>query len=142
MSAIYTEIEINASAEKVWTILTEIEKYSEWNPFIVKGSGKAELGSKLNNVIINDGKEFTFKPTVTKSTPGKEFEWLGHLFFPGLFDGRHYFQIEKRGEGKVLLRHGERFKGILKGIILSKIKEDTQKGFESMNKALKERAES
>jgi uncharacterized protein YndB with AHSA1/START domain len=32
MKEIHTEIEINASAEKVWRVLTDFAAYSEWNP--------------------------------------------------------------------------------------------------------------
>jgi uncharacterized protein YndB with AHSA1/START domain len=34
MKEIYTEIEINASAEEVWHVLTDFGAYPEWNLFL------------------------------------------------------------------------------------------------------------
>jgi uncharacterized protein YndB with AHSA1/START domain len=41
-----TEIEIAASPQRVWKILTEFERYEEWNPFIRKAAGRAKEGRK------------------------------------------------------------------------------------------------
>ena len=34
MRQISTEIEINAPVETVWSILTDFDKYPDWNPFV------------------------------------------------------------------------------------------------------------
>jgi uncharacterized protein YndB with AHSA1/START domain len=34
MKELHTEIEIDASAERVWDILTDFASYPQWNPFI------------------------------------------------------------------------------------------------------------
>ena len=39
MKEIYTEIEINASANIIWRIITDFEGYPHWNPFIKEISG-------------------------------------------------------------------------------------------------------
>ncbi|WP_228479091.1 SRPBCC family protein [Flavobacterium soyangense] len=38
-----------------------------------------------------EAKGMTFKPKVLAFETNKEFRWLGHLLFPGLFDGEHKF---------------------------------------------------
>ena len=55
----------------------------------------------------------TFRPTVLKVEPNREFRWLGHLLFPGLFDGEHIFTIEPLGEGHVRFTQREVFTGLL-----------------------------
>lgn len=42
---IRTEIVIQASKEKVWSILTNLGAYPEWNPFIVSSKGSIEKGA-------------------------------------------------------------------------------------------------
>lgn len=84
----------------------------------------------------------TFKPKVKRTDTGKAFEWLGSLWFKGLFDGHHFFHIEKIDDKSVKLIHGERFSGILSGMILNKIGEETRNNFILMNRAIKEKAES
>jgi len=47
MKELYSVIEIDAPADKVWGILTDFDSYSDWNPFIRKIKGKVEEGKKI-----------------------------------------------------------------------------------------------
>jgi len=142
MKQIKTEIIINAPKEKIWNILTDLENYQNWNPFITKSIGKVQLGQQLTNTILLEGqKDQVFKPKIIGVNKGNSFRWLGSLFFKGLFDGEHYFELESIHEQQTKLIHGENFSGIFSGIILKMIREATIQGFEKMNKALKTQAE-
>ncbi|PWA03938.1 SRPBCC domain-containing protein [Flavobacterium psychrotolerans] len=70
-----------------------------------------------------------------------ELSWLGHLFFPGLFDGEHKFEVINNGNGSTTFRHSEKFTGILIPLFKKKLSINTKNGFENMNKKLKELAE-
>ena len=141
MKTIRTEIIIDATKEQVWNVLTDFSSYSEWNPFIVKSKGEARLGGKLENSMKKKDKVMVFKPIIIKLKEKEELEWLGSLFFKGLFDGYHSFTIEEVDVNKVKVIQSESFKGILSGPILKSIKEETTKGFIAMNKALAKRVE-
>lgn len=139
--SIRTEIIINSSAETLWNILTDFESYQDWNPFIVEISGKLGKGNRLKNTLKNGDKTFVFKPVIIQLDPGKSFSWLGSLFFKGLFDGKHYFQIEELSQGQVKFIHGEDFSGIFSSVILKNIADDTRVNFIAMNQAIKRKAE-
>lgn len=139
--SIETRILIHASQEVVWSILLDNSTYTSWNPFIVESKGIIRVGSKIKNTILSKGKPMHFTPRITKLIPNKQFEWLGRLFIPGIFDGRHYFHLHALDHQTSELVHGEFFSGWLSGIILKSIKADTEKGFKAMNEALKKRAE-
>jgi hypothetical protein len=81
-----------------------------------------------------------FKPTVLTVRPGRELRWLGHLLIPGIFDGEHYFLLESIGEHQTSLTQGEKFSGLLVGL-LSGTLSATEAAFKGMNTALKEEAE-
>lgn len=138
---INTEIIINASAETVWNILTDLAAYPEWNPFIIKIEGTFQKGNRLRNTLRNGCKTIVFKPIIQELTPLVSFSWLGSLFVKGLFDGKHFFKIEPAGPNQVKLIHGEEFSGLLSAMILKKIGDDTRENFVRMNQALKARAE-
>jgi len=141
MKTLHTEIAINATPEKVWAILTDFQKFPQWNPFIVKLEGKPELNTRLRAELSTGKGISVFKPVVLVADKNKAFEWLGSLPIPGLFNGHHYFRIEALSNNQVKFIHGEEFTGLLAGLIMKQIGEQTRSGFIAMNKALKERAE-
>lgn len=141
MKTIKTEIIINSSSEQVWQQLTDFNSYSQWNPF-VHIKGQAHKGAQLENTMFIEGqKPQIFKPVITAFNNGRSFRWLGVLLIKGLFDGEHYFELEKIEVNKTRLIHGENFRGIFTNMIMNMIGEKTKKGFEKMNRALKERCE-
>ncbi|MFQ6055434.1 MAG: SRPBCC family protein [Methanosarcinales archaeon] len=95
MIELYTEIEIEASADRVWQMLTDFSAFPQWNPFIRRASGEAKTGVQLEVYIHPPGaRGMNFRPTVVKVEPNRELRWLGRLLMPGLFDGEHIFTIE------------------------------------------------
>ncbi|TNE78648.1 MAG: SRPBCC domain-containing protein [Bacteroidetes bacterium] len=135
-----TSIDLAFTPEQVWEVLTQLEKYGEWNPFIIRSSGKIRVGEMLQNTMMNGAKEITFKPRVLQVEENRHFEWLGHLWFKGVFDGRHYFKLEASEKG-TRLTHGENFSGLLSGLILKQIGEQTKQNFIQMNEALEKELE-
>ena len=83
----------------------------------------------------------TFRPTVTKVEPNRHLRWLGHLLVPGIFDGEHMFEIEEFERDRVRFVQREVFKGLLVPLLARSLDRDTQRGFEEMNRALRERIE-
>jgi hypothetical protein len=141
-----TRIEIQASPEQVWQILTDFApRFPEWNP----GGSSAGLremkpreGETLEVLIQpSGGKEMTFRPVVLKVAPAQELRWRARLGIPGLFTGEHIFKIETVNDGRVRFIQREEFSGLLVGSWASRSEEDTWRGFREMNKALKDRAE-
>lgn len=141
MKELITEIVIRAPRTTVWSVLTDFNHYSEWNPFIVASKGQAVVGARLVNRMKQGDKTFTFRPRVTRVEDAAYLEWLGHLGIPSLFDGRHYFRLEEVEPGVTKLIHGEYFSGVLSSLILKRIAGDTRSGYVAMNRALKDRAE-
>ena len=109
-----TNVQINASAERVWEVLTDFASMSDWNPFIRQASGVVREGAQIEvRLQPPNGRGMTFKPTLIKVEQNREFRWRGRLLIPGIFDGEHYFIIEPLQEGVVRLIHGEQFRGML-----------------------------
>lgn len=142
MKELRTAIEIDAPADAVWAILTDLGQFAAWNPFIPEAEGEVREGARLKvRIAPPGGKAMTFTPTVTKVEPGREFRWLGRLLLPGLFDGEHIYEIEPLAEGGVRLVHREAFRGVLVPLFWKNLDTRTRQGFEAMNAALKQRAE-
>jgi hypothetical protein len=138
---IRTEIEINASPEKVWQILSDFEIFPAWNPFVIKVSGKPKVGEVLQiEVQLPESRLLKFTPTVLKADPNKELRWVGTMSL-NAFCGEHFYQIEKLGDDKIRFIHGEHFSGWMVGLIWIMFGKKIEKGYGLMNVALKKQAE-
>ncbi len=142
MRELTTNIVIESSPEAVWETLMDFESYPEWNPFVTRISGHATAGETLDVTLHNPGgKTMNIAPEVTSADEIREFSWLGKLGMKGIFDGHHRFQIEPTSNGSVRFTQSEEFSGILVPVLWKMLDTKTRAGFEAMNVALKERAE-
>jgi hypothetical protein len=139
---ITTKILIHAEPTIIWSVLTNFDDYPNWNPFIKSIKGEVEVGKKITARIEPPGaKGMTFKPTILAFQTNKELKWIGHLLFPGLFDGEHVFELIDHGNGTNTFIQREKFTGILVPLFKRMLEVNTIKGFEAMNEKLKELAE-
>jgi len=139
---IKTTIDIAASPEMVWRVLTDFPSYPKWNPFIRSVQGKPVQGQRLKiSMRLPHGRSYKFSPRVIKAVPATELRWRGRMFIAGLFDGEHAFIIVPNGLKGVRFIQREHFSGLLTPLILPFIGAKTHKGFDLMNLALKKVAE-
>ena len=141
MKELSTEIEFDGTPQEVWTTLTDLQTYPQWNPFIEKVDGELTVGAKLDvRLQPADERGITMHPTVLAAEPGRELRWIGHLMIPGIFDGEHRFLSEEAGPGRVRFTQSERFGGIMVPLLWKKLRDGgTAKGFRAMNEALARR---
>lgn len=136
---ISTTIDIEAPPEAVWEVLVDLDRHTDWNPFIISASGDVAAGNRLDlRMQPPGGRGMRFRPRVTVAD-GHVLEWLGHLGVRGLFDGRHRFELHPTPGGGTRLVHGETFTGILVRLLARSLDGGTRAGFEQMNAALRER---
>ena len=123
-------------------ILTDFASYPQWNPFIRRISGELKAGDRLEvRLEPPGGRGITLRPMVLSAEPNRQLRWLGHLLVPGLFDAKHSLLIQLLKENRVRFIQSEVFKGVLVPLLARSLDNNTLRGFEEMNGALKERAE-
>lgn len=86
-------------------------------------------------------KQDLFEVTASVTDPEREFRWRGKLPIPGLFDGEHRFQLDQIAANQVQFIHSEQFSGLLMPLLAKSLNTTIREGFETMNRALKARAE-
>lgn len=143
MRQISTEIDIRASAARVWAILTDLPAYGQWNPLIREASGEIAGGGRLELFISTPGlASRKVGVEVLRVDKDKELRWLGRLALPHLLDGDHSFLIQTLDAEHVKVVQQERFSGLLVPFVAPWLMPNMTAGFEAMNRALKQRAES
>ena len=134
-----TAIDIEADPEVVWRHLADLAAYADWNPFITSAAGEVAPGRRLElRMEPPGGRAVTFRPHVVSVSPASSLEWLGHLGVPGLFDGRHRFDLIPTDEGTHVVQR-ETFTGLLVRPLRRSLDRGTLAGFEAMNEALRRR---
>jgi putative intracellular protease/amidase len=72
-----TRIDIAASAEQVWNVLTDFETYPAWNPLLSSVQGKLTVGSEL--IVQPAFVPTAVRATVTVAEPPNLVEWEDHV---------------------------------------------------------------
>ncbi|HSL75138.1 MAG TPA: SRPBCC domain-containing protein [Ilumatobacteraceae bacterium] len=133
--------DVEAPAADVWRTLTDTDRYAEWNPLITSFEGEIAVGSRVTAVLqLPDRKPQTFRPRIVALDTGRSFTWLGRIGAPGVFDGRHHFEVQPTSDGSCRFVHRERLSGVLVPAFRSLLTTTTPAGFAAMNRALAERA--
>lgn len=57
-------IEIAAPAATVWQVLTDMPRYSEWNPFCVRAESTLEVGAPVKMTLVNYSNPGNLVPNV------------------------------------------------------------------------------
>ena len=134
-------IDIDAPAEAVWAVLTDLAAYPEWNPFIVRADGGVTVGASLSLVMQPVGaRRTTVRPTVLEVEPGRRLRWRGRLGLAAVFDADHSITLDEQAGG-VRLTQAEAFRGLLVPFLARSLRTHTLPAFDAMNEALKERVE-
>ena len=133
---ITTHLTIPAPVHDVWNVLTDLDAYPDWNPFIRSAGGNVNVGERLHLTIqLPGGRPSALDPWVTAMEPGRYIECLGRLTVPGILDARHSFTTTALVGGRTLLQQSGTFTGVLlplTGTLLPR----TEAGFTVMNLAL------
>jgi hypothetical protein len=140
MKVIEHTIDIAASPQVVWDVLTDVDRYGEWNPFLTIDRMSAAVGDRLEVTVRPGRRTMTFRPTVTACEAGREISWLGRFLAPRIVDGAHSICVEPLPDGTTRFRQREEFRGVLVPFLPSMLRA-TSAGFEAMNAALAIRAE-
>ena len=138
---IKTEIQISATPEEVWKVLTNINSWKEWNPTILLAEGTSSVNSKLNITINGNGKgDSYYQPIVIESSAPNNFRWRATMMANFIFRNDRVFTLESR-DGGTYLTHKEEFKGMMVPIICGMLQEFVEGSLNQMNKSLKEKME-
>jgi hypothetical protein len=135
------ELELEGSAEETWAVLSDLQHYPEWNPYVLALEGRLEPGSTLRVTIAqgNWPEPMVVEPTVIRADPNQVLHWRGQVGPGGLFDTDHVFEIQPLERRRVRFRQYEEFRGTLAAKMNEEARGFTGEAFRAMNEALASR---
>jgi len=142
---VFTEIEINATPEQVWSVLTDWKKLPEWSSSLqgisTDGLKKGDISKAYFKNPIT-GNNIEFEHEITDYEEGVKFGWSGKVI--GSVKDHHIYSLEGTEQGTTIFRqedgfHSENSHGRLMNFIA---KHGITSAYNQFNRELKERVES
>ena len=136
-----SDISIDAFPKRVWDVLTDFDRYTEWNPLFLSAEGSLTNGSRIR---------LTHKPPFRRSVelrgrivrlePGRELVVKTGTVIPGLYQCESEFRLEVT-DRLVRLHHRHSYRGLVMAMIAGAHGIRMQEGCYALNLAIKRRSE-
>jgi hypothetical protein len=138
----YTFVAIDAPADKVWAVLTDVSSYPAWNPYVVEATGTLKIGERLKIVEEIDGKRHSHSVLVTQFEPQqRQIVWQGSIFPSAFLKWNEWFSVEavdaNHSRVTMLISH----QGLLANIYWKYNKNKDLQAFRKFGAALKKKVE-
>jgi hypothetical protein len=107
------EVNIGASAEVVWSLLTDAKGFSRWNPTVNHIEGEIREGERLKIHVPGTSRIFT--PRVSGVVPARRMIWSDG--FTGIFKGVRTFMLTPQDDGTTDFSMEEKFSGLMFALV-------------------------
>ena len=139
--AVRAEIEIDAPIETVWRVLTELDRYADWNPFSPAADSTLVIGDPIRfRVRLFGDWTIPWTERVTRNAP-HTLGWelvLGHR---RLLYAERTQVLEAVDAHRTHYRTVDRFSGLLAGLVLALFGGSMSRGFADCAQGLKKASE-
>lgn len=130
--------DINASPDKVWSIITDAQGLPTWDSGIERVEGTIAPGQTIKlHVKVNPGRAFPIK--VTHFDPPSRLVFTGGMPL-GLFKGERTYTLAPAAGGGTSFRMREEYTGPLLGMMWKSMP-DLDPSFQQYARGLKQKAE-
>jgi hypothetical protein len=132
-------IEIAATPERVWAVLTDLASYPQWNPVFREASGQVAVGNRitLTSTQPATGHTMTVKVKVLTAEPATELRWVSNVL--GLMTSKRSFTLSPANGGTRLVQI-QTYRGLFTRFPPKTVNR-IQASFEAINEAIRQRAE-
>jgi hypothetical protein len=138
MSEIQTEILLSAPAERIWTLITDFNLYSHWNPLFQKGTGCMNVGEHLDLTVHLPGiTPFTITPKVLTVEPSVRFGWRHTTMSSALLTWEYAIELESLGPEHLKFVQKSRFGGLAGPLFSLALGRPVTEGLLGLNEAVR-----
>ena len=134
-------IEIEVPVERVWEILVDLERYGEWNPFTTRVDTSLEVGSPVDLYVTLGPFKLKQPERIQAVDPPSLLAWGMIMGARWLLVTRRVQRLEALSDTRCRHTTTDAFTGVLTPLVVLLFGGLIRRGFNSMARALKERAE-
>lgn len=135
------ELEIDAPAGVVWSVISDLSAYGEWNPFVPECRSTLKLGDPIEMHVRLRGALRRQVEWMTGFEEGSGFAYrMRPLPLGALASARHH-HIEPVDEHRCRYRSHFELRGWLMPLVRKLMESELEKGFSGMTQGVKRRSE-
>ena len=134
-------VTIDAPVETVWRVLTDFDRYVEWNPFTPYVDAELAMGARVDMRVAMG--PFRLKQTeiVCALEPPSRLAWRTTVGARWLLQAVREQRIESLGDDTCRYATSDAFRGVLMPLVILLTGGFVRRGFNAVAVALKRRAE-
>ncbi len=130
---------VQAPAEVVWRVISDLPAWAQWNPLYTRAEGKLRIGARLTLTEQLAGQApRTIRPMVVDWVPDAQILWQ---MKQGLLKRFRYLEIEKLSDEGSIFSSGEDWWGLPARFVARDRRRVMRRAYESMNEAVRDRAQ-
>jgi len=131
---------VPAPPSVVWEVISDLGRWSDWNPLYVRAQGQLRIGERLSLSQALPGQAAdVIMPFVVDWVPDAQILW--RLSQKGGFIKRlRYLEIDKLTEEGCIFSNGEDWSGFMTRYVTRDLKRAMRAGFEALGEAVKARS--
>lgn len=134
--------EIDAPAERAWQVLTDFERYGEWNPFTTRVDTRLEIGASVHMRVRLGPLRVSQAARISAIEPPRLLAWGVTMGPRWLLLAHREQRIEELGDSRCRYVTTDALAGLLVPLLVLLVDGFIRRGFDAMGAALKARAES
>lgn len=132
---------IKAPVEFVWDVLTDVEKYGEWNPFTPDARTDFRIGSPAHLRVRMGPARMPITETVSAFERPRLIAWTKTFGAPWLLVAVREQHLEPRDEGSCEYHNADRLRGVLAPLVSLCFGGYMSRGFTDVGEGLRRYAE-
>ena len=134
-------IEIDAPAEVVWEVLTDLPRYGEWNPFQVAIESTLKPGEAIDMQVALMAKPQRQIEWMNEYVEGKRFAYNMKPMPGGALASLRSHDVTPLPGNRTRYRSYFHLKGWFKPVVLALFRKNLERGFAGMTAGLQKQAE-
>ena len=134
-------VTIDAPVETVWRVLTDFDRYGEWNPFTPVVTAEPKLGGRVDMRVAMRRRQLAQTATICTLDPPSLLAWRVLVGAPWLLQAMREQRLEVLGDDVCRYTTSDAFNGLLTPVVIALSGSFVRRGFNAAAEALKRRAE-
>ena len=134
-------VEINAPAETVWKVITDLPRYGEWNPFCLECYSSLKPGESIEMTVQLTSKPQKVVEWINDFVPGRRFAYNMKPVPLGALASLRSHDVESLGPTRARYRSYFELRGWMMPLVRALYGSKLVQGFGGMTEAIGRRAE-